>query len=400
MTRHKVLIGNKIIGGDLPIVIQSMTNTDTADVQKTVDQILELSDAGSEIIRLTVNNLESAKAVPKIKDKLIQFGNNTPLVGCFHYNGHQLLSEISELCTALDKYRINPGNVGFGNNKDTYFEQIIEKAILHNKPVRIGVNWGSLDQKLQQRLIDENNLSSNPKPISAILQNALIESCLQSAKQAEHIGLSADKIVISSKVSQVNELISVYRELAKKSKYALHLGLTEAGMGLKGIVSSVSALSILLSEGIGDTIRVSITPKPGQSRTEEVKICQEILQSLDLRKFAPSITSCPGCGRTTSTYFQKLSQNIQDYIDKMMPQWKLKYPNIETLRIAIMGCIVNGPGESKHADIGISLPGTGESPIAPVYIDGKKAFTLRGDNIESEFKTILSDYISKKFESR
>lgn len=394
---HKVNVGNVSIGGDSPVVIQSMTNTDTADVESTVDQIIELADAGSEVVRITVNNNKSAEAVPKIKELLYKKGYDTPISGCFHYNGHQLMNYYPEMCQALDKYRINPGNVGFGNKRDKNFETIVSFALKYNKPIRIGVNWGSLDQYILQDLMDKNANSPHQKSSAEILEEALIISCLSSAARAEELGLPANKIILSCKTSKVNDLISIYQKLAEKSNYALHLGLTEAGMGIKGYVSTASALAILLNQGIGDTIRASITPKPGESRTTEVKICQEILQSIGIRSYTPQISSCPGCGRTTSTYFQELAQDIQNFIDSNMPSWKLNYPGVENLNIAVMGCIVNGPGESKHADIGISLPGTGESPVAPVFIDGEKAFTLRGSDITDQFKNILLDYIEKRF---
>jgi (E)-4-hydroxy-3-methylbut-2-enyl-diphosphate synthase len=394
---HTVKVGKVFVGGSHPVVVQSMTDTETSDITSTVQQIKELADAGSEIVRLTVNTKVAAEAVPAIKEKLLAAGYDVPLVGCFHYNGHTLLKEVPGCAQALDKYRINPGNVGFGKKRDNNFEAMIEQAIHYNKPVRIGVNWGSLDQDLTKQLIDENLRSPQPKAISAVTREALVQSALNSAKKAEAIGLPADRIIVSAKVSEVQELIQVYQELAKRCDYALHLGLTEAGMGAKGVVATTAALSILLQQGIGNTIRASITPKPGQARTDEVKLCQDILQSLGLREFRPQVTSCPGCGRTTSSFFRELADDINGYIMENMPVWKLDYPGVEGLNIAVMGCIVNGPGESKHADIGISLPGTGESPAAPVFIDGSKQHTLRGDNIAAEFKEILSKYIQARF---
>lgn len=394
---HQVTVGTIKVGGNAPIVVQSMTNTDTADLNKTVSQIKELYHAGSEIIRLTVNNDAAAKNIENIKNKLISENINVPLVGCFHYNGHKLLTDYPSCAQALDKYRINPGNVGFGKKKDKQFEMMVEAAISNNKPIRIGVNWGSLDQDLSAQLMDKNAKLLKPLPSDAVLREALIQSALSSAEQAEKIGLTADKIIISCKVSRTLDLIAVYKELAKRSNYALHLGLTEAGMGSKGIIATTSALSTLLLDGIGDTIRASLTPQPGENRSVEVTTCQEILQSLNLRFFTPQVSACPGCGRTTSTYFQELADKIQTYLKESMPQWKMTYPGVETLNVAVMGCIVNGPGESKHADIGISLPGTGESPIAPVFIDGRKAMTLRGDHIAEEFMSILNSYIDTRF---
>ncbi len=391
---HKVKVGDVYIGGNSPIIIQSMTNTDTADVDATVLQVIALYNAGSEVVRLTVNNESAAAAVPEIHNKIIKAGYNIPLVGCFHYNGHTLLEEYSECADALAKYRINPGNVGFGEKRDKQFEQMINMALIKDKPVRIGVNWGSLDQDLLTFLMENNSKNKSAKEI---LYDALVLSCLISAKKAEDIGLAQDKIIISCKTSRVEDLIIVYQAIAKHSNYALHLGLTEAGMGTKGIVSTAAALGILLSQGIGDTIRASITPRPSGARTEEVAVCRSLLQSLNLRSFAPEVTSCPGCGRTTSTYFQSLAEHIDEYIKVNMLNWKEIYPGVESLKIAVMGCIVNGPGESKHADIGISLPGTGEEKIAPVFIDGKKSHTLRGENIAIEFTEILNNYIIKRF---
>lgn len=397
---HKVKVGNCYIGGDSPILIQSMTNTDTADAKATAAQVIELYNAGSEIVRITVNNDDAAKAVSEIRDLTLKAGFDIPLVGCFHYNGHTLLSNYPDCAKALAKYRINPGNVGFGEKRDIQFEQMINIALANDKPVRIGVNWGSLDQALLKELMDKNSKKSNPKSATEILYDALVLSCLISAQKAENIGMSADKIILSCKTSRIPDLIAVYDALAKHSNYALHLGLTEAGMGLKGTISTASALSILLERGIGDTIRSSITPKPGGARTEEVEICKTTIQALNLRSFSPEVSACPGCGRTTSTYFQTLSQDIDIYIKNNLPEWKKKYPGVENLKIAVMGCIVNGPGESKHSDIGISLPGTGEEKIAPVFIDGKKSHTLRGDNITKDFQEILVNYIEKKYNGK
>lgn len=394
---HAVMVGRIQVGGGAPVVVQSMTNTDTADISSSVKQVKELADAGSEIVRLTVNTEEAAKAIPAIKNLLLKDGYTTPLAGCFHYNGHKLLVDVPDCAAALDKYRINPGNVGFGAKRSQQFEMMIEQAIHHNKAVRIGVNWGSLDQDLSARLMDENTKLSNPRPNDDILREALITSALENAKLAESIGLPADKIILSCKVSRPQDLIAVYTELARRSAYALHLGLTEAGIGSKGIVATTSALAVLLQNGIGDTIRASLTPRPGEPRTMEVQVCCEILQSLDLRSFAPQVTACPGCGRTTSTYFQALADKIQTYLQHQMPVWKTSYPGVESMKVAVMGCIVNGPGESKHADIGISLPGTGESPVAPVFIDGEKAHTLRGDYIAEEFMELLNTYVHTKY---
>lgn len=394
---HTVYVRNVPVGGDAPIVVQSMTNTDTGDVEKTYKQVKELFFAGSEIVRVTVNNDEAAKGVIALREKLEKDGLDIPLVGCFHYNGHTLLTEYPDLCEALDKYRINPGNVGFGKKRDPQFEIMVEKAIEYNKPVRIGVNWGSLDQALSTHLMDENAKSDNPKPADEIMREALVQSTLISAKKAEEIGLPADKIILSTKVSRVQDLIAVYQELAKRSEYSLHLGLTEAGMGSKGIVATSIGEGILLQMGIGDTIRASLTPRPGEARTTEVKVCQEILQVMGLRSFTPQVSACPGCGRTTSTYFQELAEKIQNYLSSQMPVWKEQYAGVESMSVAVMGCIVNGPGESKHADIGISLPGTGEAPVAPVFIDGKKAHTLRGDKIAEEFQDILNEYVENRY---
>ena len=385
------------VGGGAPVVVQSMTNTDTADVQGTFEQVRQLYEAGSEVVRVTVNNDAAARGVVGVREKLDAAGIPVPLAGCFHYNGHRLLSEFPEMAQALDKYRINPGNVGFGEKRDRQFEIMIEKAAEHNKAVRIGVNWGSLDQDLATKLMDENAARPEPLSADAVTREALVQSALTSAEKAIKIGLRPDQIILSAKVSRVPDLIAVYRELAKRSHYALHLGLTEAGMGSKGIVATALAEGILLFEGIGDTIRASLTPEPGGDRTLEVKVCREILQSLGLRSFTPEVSACPGCGRTTSTVFQELAQQIQGYLDRQMKVWASQYPGAETLKVAVMGCIVNGPGESKHADVGISLPGTGEQPVAPVFIDGKKAHTLRGDNIAGEFQQIVEDYVAKRF---
>jgi (E)-4-hydroxy-3-methylbut-2-enyl-diphosphate synthase len=394
---HAVAVGPVAIGGGAPVVVQSMTNTDTADIESTVRQVIELADAGSEIVRITVNNDDAAKAVPHIRDRLLLRGYQVPLVGDFHYHGHLFLTRYPDCAKALAKLRINPGNVGFGKKRDQQFEMMIEAALEHDKPVRIGVNWGSLDADLSARMMDDNARLAEPRSADEVLREALVVSALASAGKAQEIGLPADRIVISAKVSRVQDLITVYRELAKRSRYALHLGLTEAGIGAKGIVSTTSALAILLQEGIGDTIRASLTPRPGEARIQEVVVCQELLQSMGLRSFTPQVTACPGCGRTTSIVFQELADKIQDYLRNQMPVWKERYPGVEDLKVAVMGCIVNGPGESKHADIGISLPGTGESPAAPVFIDGKKAMTLRGEGIAEDFQMIVADYIERRF---
>jgi (E)-4-hydroxy-3-methylbut-2-enyl-diphosphate synthase len=394
---HAVNVGPVVIGGGAPVVVQSMTNTDTADVEATVRQVIELADAGSEIVRITVNNDDAAKAVPQIRDRLFVRGYDVPLVGDFHYHGHLFLTRYPDCARALAKLRINPGNVGFGKKRDQQFETMIEAALRYDKPVRIGVNWGSLDADLSTRMMDDNARLPTPRSADEVLREALVVSALASAGKAEEIGLPADRIVISAKVSRVQDLIVVYRELARRSRYALHLGLTEAGIGAKGIVATTAALAVLLQEGIGDTIRASLTPRPGETRIQEVVVCQELLQSLGLRSFAPQVTACPGCGRTTSTVFQELADKIQDFLRTQMPVWKQQYPGVEELNVAVMGCIVNGPGESKHADIGISLPGTGESPAAPVFIDGQKAMTLRGERIAQEFETIVTDYIERRF---
>ncbi len=385
------------IGGGAPVVVQSMTNTDTADVASTVKQVAELWRAGSELVRVTVNNPESAAAVPRIREKLDMMSVPVPLVGDFHYNGHQLLADEPACAQALAKYRINPGNVGFGKKKDIQFSAIIEQAIRYSKPVRIGVNWGSLDQALAARLMDENAARAQPWDAARVLREALVVSALESAAKAVEIGLARDRIVLSAKVSGVQELIAVYRELALRSDYALHLGLTEAGMGSKGMVASSAALAVLMQEGIGDTIRISLTPEPGASRNLEVTVAQELLQTMGLRAFTPLVTACPGCGRTTSEFFQVLAQKVQEHVRAQMPVWKLKYSGVENLSLAVMGCVVNGPGESRHADIGISLPGTGEAPSAPVFIDGQKAMTLRGENIADDFVAVIDDYVAKRY---
>ena len=385
------------VGGDAPVRVQSMTNTDTVDAIGTAIQVKELALAGSEMVRLTVNTPEAAAAVPYIREQLDRMGVNVPLIGDFHYNGHRLLTEVPACAEALSKYRINPGNVGKGDKRDKQFGQMIEAAIRWNKPVRIGVNWGSLDQELLAGMMDENSRLATPWGAKSVMYEALITSAIESARRAEDIGLPAHQILLSCKVSGVQDLISVYRALAQRCNYALHLGLTEAGMGTKGTVASSAALAVLLQEGIGDTIRVSLTPQPGEARTQEVVIASEILQSLGLRSFVPSVTACPGCGRTTSTTFQELTKQIDDFLRAQMPVWREQYPGVEAMKVAVMGCIVNGPGESKHADIGISLPGTGEAPAAPVFIDGEKALTLRGENIAQEFQVIVENYIAKRF---
>lgn len=393
-----VNVGGVKVGSAHPIVVQSMTNTDTADVQATVAQIKALADAGSELVRLTVNNDEAAQAVPEIIRSLREQGYTVPIVGDFHYNGHLLLTRYPECAAALDKYRINPGNVG-AKRHDENFRTIIEQAIKYDKPVRIGVNWGSLDQQLLTEMMDENAQSENPQPARTVMILAMIESALRSARFAEECGLGHDRIIISAKVSSVQDLVEVYQRLAEKCDYPLHLGLTEAGMGMKGTVASTAGLAILLQQGIGDTIRVSLTPAPGGDRTEEVQVAQQILQSLGMRSFMPQVTSCPGCGRTTSTYFQELADRVQQYLRNQMPIWRNEYPGVEDLQVAVMGCVVNGPGESKHADIGISLPGTFEEPVAPVFVDGALRTTLRGDHIFEEFKQILDDYVATRYGS-
>ena len=395
-----VRVGQTVVGNGAPVVVQSMTNTDTADIVATARQVAELARSGSEFVRLTVNNAESAAAVPRIVDRLAMMGVQVPLIGDFHYNGHQLLADEPAAAEALAKYRINPGNVGFGRKKDTQFSSIIETALRNRKPVRIGANWGSLDQNMVATLMDENHARENPWDAARVAREALIRSALDSAARAEELGMSRDQIILSCKVSGVQELIAVYRDLAARCDYALHLGLTEAGMGSKGIVASAAALGVLLQEGIGDTIRISLTPEPGESRTREVIVAQELLQTMGLRAFTPMVTACPGCGRTTSTLFQELAQSVQAHVREKMPEWRIKYDGVENMTLAVMGCIVNGPGESKHADIGISLPGTGESPAAPVFIDGKKAMTLRGETIATDFIGIVEDYVARNYRSR
>jgi (E)-4-hydroxy-3-methylbut-2-enyl-diphosphate synthase len=397
--QSSVVWGPRIVtvGGNAPVRVQSMTNTDTEDAIGTAIQVKELAIAGSEMVRITVNTIEAAQAVPYIREQLDKMGVDVPLIGDFHYNGHRLLTEVPACAEALSKYRINPGNVGKGDKRDKQFGQMIDAAMKWDKPVRIGVNWGSLDQELLASLMDTNSQRSDPWDAKQVMYEALITSAIESAKRAEAMGLRGEQIMLSCKVSGVQDLVSVYRELAKRCDYALHLGLTEAGMGTKGTVASATALSILLQEGIGDTIRVSLTPAPGEARTQEVVIASEILQSLGLRIFVPSVTACPGCGRTTSDTFQHLAKQIDDFLRTQMPLWRKKYPGVENLKVAVMGCIVNGPGESKHADIGISLPGTGEAPAAPVFIDGEKALTLRGEGIANEFQVLVENYIEKRF---
>ncbi|MBY0355912.1 MAG: flavodoxin-dependent (E)-4-hydroxy-3-methylbut-2-enyl-diphosphate synthase [Rickettsiales bacterium] len=393
-------IGHVSVGSSAPIMVQSMTNTDTADIEGTIAQVRALAEAGSEVVRITVNNEESAAAVARIRDGLDKQGFNVPLVGDFHYNGHRLLAAYPEMAQALGKYRINPGNVGFGSKHDSQFAQMIEFALKYDKPVRIGVNWGSLDSRIMDRLMDENGLLAEPKSADEVGHEALIVSALDSAKMAEALGMPSDRILLSAKVSKVQDLIAVYRELAKRCQYPLHLGLTEAGMGSKGMVASAAALSVLLQEGIGDTIRVSLTPRPNESRTEEVIVAQEILQTMGLRSFVPMVTACPGCGRTTSTYFQELAESIQKFLRDQMPLWKEQYEGAETMNVAVMGCIVNGPGESRHSNIGISLPGTGESPVAPVFEDGEKTVTLRGDRIAEEFQDRVEAYVARTYKKK
>lgn len=394
---HSVPVGKVWIGGQHPVVVQSMTNTDTADVDSSVKQIAQLWRAGSELVRVTVNNPESAAAVPRIREKLLMMNIDVPIIGDFHYNGHQLLTAEPACAEALAKYRINPGNVGFGKKKDTQFAAIIEMALKYSKPVRIGVNWGSLDQSLATMLMDENALRADPWDAPRVLREALVRSAIDSAEKAVEIGMSRDRIILSAKVSGVQELVAVYRDLSNRSDFPLHLGLTEAGMGSKGITASAAALAILMQEGIGDTIRISLTPEPGASRTQEVIVAQELLQTMGLRAFTPLVTACPGCGRTTSEFFQELAKTVQEHVREKMPEWKITNPGAENLTLAVMGCIVNGPGESRHANIGISLPGTGESPAAPVFIDGEKAVTLRGDNIAQEFVALIDDYVARKY---
>ena len=392
-----VAVAGVTIGGGHPIVVQSMTNTDTADVEATADQVAALARAGSELVRITVDRDEAARAVPHIRERLSRRGAAVPLIGDFHYIGHKLLSENPACAEALDKYRINPGNVGFKDKKDRQFSEIVETALRWGKPVRIGVNWGSLDQELLTRLMDENAKAAEPQDARRVMHEAIVQSALLSAARAEELGLGPEKIVLSAKVSAVQDLVAVYTMLAERSAYALHLGLTEAGMGSKGVVASTAAIAILLQRGIRDTIRVSLTPEPGGDRTLEVKVAQEILQTMGLRAFAPVVAACPGCGRTTSTVFQELARDVQEMIATRMPEWQRRFPGVETMSLAVMGCVVNGPGESKHADIGISLPGTGEAPAAPVFIDGKKVMTLRGPNIADEFKAIVEDYIERRY---
>jgi (E)-4-hydroxy-3-methylbut-2-enyl-diphosphate synthase len=394
---RQVLIGGVAVGGDAPVVVQSMTNTDTADVASTTKQVAELWRAGSELVRVTVNNPESAAAVPRIAEKLAMMGIAVPIVGDFHYNGHQLLAGEPACAEALAKYRINPGNVGFGKKRDTQFAQLIEFAMRYGKPVRIGANWGSLDQALATQLMDENAQRAEPWDAGRVLREALIRSALDSAARAVELGLGADRIVLSCKVSGVQELIAVYRDLAMRSDFALHLGLTEAGIGSKGIVASSAALSVLMQEGIGDTIRISLTPEPGAPRTQEVVVAQELLQTMGLRAFTPMVTACPGCGRTTSEFFQELAKVVQNHVRAKMPEWKISHPGAEHMTLAVMGCVVNGPGESRHADIGISLPGTGESPAAPVFVDGEKSVTLRGDHIAEDFVALIDGYVERRY---
>lgn len=395
--RQAVKVGNVIMGGGHPVVVQSMTNTDTADVEATVAQVADLHRAGSEIVRVTVNNNDAAAAVPKIVERLDSMGLNVPIVGDFHYNGHRLLQQHPACAAALAKYRINPGNVGRGRKRDDQFAYMIETAIANDKPVRIGVNWGSLDQEVLARMMDENAKAKVPLPMKSIQHKAIIASALESARMAEEIGLAKDKIVISCKTSGVQDLVSIYEQIDALDDYALHLGLTEAGMGSKGIVASTAALSLLLQQHIGDTIRISLTPEPGQARKEEVVVAQQILQTMGLRSFTPMVVACPGCGRTTSTYFQQLAKDIQTYLLEQMPVWRKQYKGVEDMTVAVMGCVVNGPGESKHANIGISLPGTGETPLAPVYIDGEQDVTLKGDHIAEEFQAIVEDYVDRKY---
>jgi (E)-4-hydroxy-3-methylbut-2-enyl-diphosphate synthase len=394
---RRVMVGRVAIGGGAPVVVQSMTNTDTADAAATARQVAELWQAGSELVRITVNTPEAAAQVAAIRAQLDAMGCEVPLVGDFHYNGHKLLAQFPDCARALAKYRINPGNVGRGAKRDEQFAAMIETAVRLDKPVRIGVNWGSLDPELLARLMDENARSREPREADEVMREAVIRSALDSARMAESLGLAPERIVISCKMSQVQDLIAVYRELARRCAYALHLGLTEAGMGSKGIVASSTALAVLLQEGIGDTLRVSLTPEPGGERTREVVVAQEILQTMGIRSFTPMVAACPGCGRTTSTFFQELAARIQAYLREQMPQWRKRYPGVEDMRVAVMGCVVNGPGESKHADIGISLPGTNEVPVAPVYVDGQKTVTLKGERIAEEFQAIVEDYVRKNY---
>ena len=394
---RQVVVGGVKVGGDAPVVVQSMTNTDTADVAATTRQVADLWRAGSELVRVTVNNAEAAAAVPRVVEKLDMMGIRVPIIGDFHYNGHTLLANEPACAEALAKYRINPGNVGFGKKKDTQFAQLIEFAIRHGKPVRIGANWGSLDQALAARLMDENAQRAEPWDAGRVMREALILSALESAQRAVELGLPAEKIILSAKVSGVQELVAVYRDLSRRSDFALHLGLTEAGIGSKGIVASSAALGVLLQEGIGDTIRISLTPEPGASRTHEVIVAQELLQTMGLRAFTPMVTACPGCGRTTSEFFQELAQVVQGHVRAKMPEWKISHPGAENMTLAVMGCVVNGPGESRHANIGISLPGTGEAPAAPVFVDGERSVTLRGAGIATEFIALIDAYVEKKY---
>jgi len=396
-TTRSVKIGALTVGGAAPIVVQSMTNTDTEDAVRTAAQVADLARAGSEMVRITVNTEAAANAVPEIRDRLLSMDIDVPLVGDFHFNGHKLLAAVPDCASALAKYRINPGNVGRGAKRDEQFAQMIEIAARNDKPVRIGANWGSLDQELLAKMLDENAASANPKPLEQINRDAVIKSALDSAAKAVELGLGKDKIILSCKMSRVQDLVEVYQSLAAQTDLALHLGLTEAGMGSKGIVASTAALAVLMQQGIGDTIRISLTPEPGGDRTNEVVVAQEILQTMGLRSFTPMVTACPGCGRTSSTYFQELASRIQTYLRDSMPTWKKKHPGVEDMSVAVMGCVVNGPGESKHANIGISLPGTGERPIAPVYIDGEKAMTLKGDHIAEEFQSIVNDYVESHY---
>jgi (E)-4-hydroxy-3-methylbut-2-enyl-diphosphate synthase len=392
-----VRVAGQVIGGAAPILVQSMTNTDTEDAKSTADQVAALARAGSEIVRITVNTLEAARQVPEIRRRLENMNVDVPLVGDFHFNGHKLLTQVPECAVVLDKYRINPGNVGHGTKRDEQFATMIEKAIEHSKPVRIGVNWGSLDPELLARLMDANAKLAAPLEADAVMREALVTSAIESAAKAQEIGLAADRIILSCKVSAVQDLIKVYRTLAARCDYALHLGLTEAGMGSKGIVASTAAMGVLLQEGIGDTIRVSLTPEPNGDRTKEVVVAQEILQTMGLRSFTPMVSACPGCGRTTSTFFQELAERIQSYLRTSMPAWRAQYPGVEEMHVAVMGCVVNGPGESKLADIGISLPGSGERPVAPVYVDGEKTVTLKGDRIAEEFQAIVEGYVRTRY---
>jgi len=400
--RHTIAVrvGNVTVGGGAPVVVQSMTNTDTADVAATTQQVIELARAGSELVRITVNSEDAARAVPAIHEKLLQRGENIPLIGDFHFNGHKLLANHPACAQALAKYRINPGNVGRGKKRDEQFATLIETACRYDKPVRIGVNWGSLDQTLVARLMDENARRREPRDSRQIIHDVMVTSALESAAQAETLGLGRDHIILSAKMSGVQDLISVYRELAARCDHALHLGLTEAGMGSKGIVASTAALAVLLQDGIGDTIRISLTPEPGGERAREVIVAQELLQAMQLRHFTPAVVACPGCGRTTSHYFQQLAQDIQDHLRRQMPVWRDHYPGVEKMTVAVMGCVVNGPGESKHANIGISLPGTGEIPVAPVYVDGEKTVTLKGDTIARDFKKLVDDYVQRHYGRR